>query len=377
MSAYNLNGTEIYSAFNRYEEVLEQIYDINKNELFSSVVVGGLSGGGEENRNAAFTKTILPYATNWLIKEAWLTNATIQRDAIKALYEASNDAIPFFIQTDGHGRYCEGNVGCHNLAESTMRYIRNFQLGDYASYYRDGASAASHINVSQGIKNYISAMGNHEFLNNNDPDALTPDLSVLVPAFTPKGADINTDYGFYKVLDPYFNVKYLVGQPHIPDENDSDGFIVKYTSAQWEWFIDELEANDGYDIVVLNHEPFGGTYTRVADGSTVTKTGGAYNLTPILQARKAKTSGSYTDSASNVYQYDFTGCTSDLLCVFHGHTHKKEYIEKTQLGYPVYIQRDFTNNADCCYGLIDRANSKLYIYAFTKADVSEALVLDL
>lgn len=364
MAVYNLTGSQIYAIYNTSANSLSLAYDINGTEIFSD----------EE----PFVKTILKYSTNWLIDANWLANAESVRDSIIALYTQSEDAIPFFIQTDGHGRFSEGNVGCHNLAEPIMRYIANIQLGDYESYYYDGKNPADHATSSDGLKNYLPVMGNHEFLTNDSPDSELADLPTLIESYTPSNGILGSQtYGFYKVLDDRHHVKYLIGQPHIPDANNSSGFITKFTNEQWEWFIDELELNDGYDVIVLNHEPFGGTYYRWANDDYTTRTGGSYNLTPILSARKAKTSGAYTDNDGVVHSYDFINCTSDLLCVLHGHEHQVMTIDKTQLGYPVYVGRDFTNAADCVYGLIDRANGYLHLMRFTKNEILPEIVLDL
>lgn len=364
MAIYDKTGTNINTVYALSGGVLSHAYDINGNDLLD----------GEE----PFVKTTLSYDTNWLITSAWLANATTQRNAVKALYQQSSDAIPFFIQTDGHGRFNEGNKGCHNLAEEVMRYIPNMQLGDYASYYYDGANPSDHARTSAGITNYLPAMGNHEFLNNNSEDAELADLPTLIASYTPSNGILGSQtYGYYKVYDVKHNIKWLVGQPHIPDANNSSGFVTKMTSDQWQWFIDEMEEDDGYDVIVLNHEPFSGTYYRVATEDTATYTGGNYNLSPILEARKAKTSGTFTDPDGITHSYDFSDVSSDLLAVFHGHTHKVMYLKKTQHGYPVFVGRDFTNAGDCCYGLIDRANGKLYIYCFTNSEVSEPIILDL
>lgn len=366
MGVYNKTGTQLATIYNSLATSLTEAYDISGNEIFS----------GDD----PFIKTLLRYDGASLISDAWLNCATIQRDAIKTLYQQSPDAIPFFIQTDGHGKFNDGNKGCHNLAEPVMRYIANMQLGDYASYYSDGANAIKHIQSSDGIQNYLPAMGNHEFLSNNSGATMIADLPTLVGSFVaPEGILGSQTYGYYKVLDNKYNVKYLVGQPHIPVEwsINTSGFESLFTSDQWQWFIDEMEANDGYDIIVLNHEPFGGVYIRKADGTTDTYTGGDFNLTPILTARKSKSSGTFIDPEGVTHTYDFSNCQTELLCVFHGHTHKEQYIEKTQLGYPVFVGRDMTGNGDCAYGLIDRANEKLYIYSFSKVNVDDPLILDL
>lgn len=366
MAVYDAAGTALSDVYDKTGNSLQYAYDKNGNQIFDS----------EEEE--PFVKTTLAYDTNWFINSAWLANATIQRDRIKAIYQQSEDAIPFFIQTDGHGRYNEGNKGCHNLAEPVMRYIPNIMLGDYGSYYADGANPTNHARTSAGITNYLPVMGNHEFMPSTAEGSLIADLPTLIASYTPSRAILGSQtYGYYKVLDDTYNVKWLVGQPHIPDANNSSGFYSKYTNDQWEWFIDELESDDGYDIIVLNHEPFAGTYYKVATDNTVTYTGGNYNLAPILSDRKAKRSGTYTDSDGVTHTYDFTGCTSDLLTVLHGHTHKISTLNKAQYGYPAFIGRDMTNNGDCAYGIIDRADSKMYIYTFGKSSADDAIVLDI
>lgn len=366
MSIYSVNGNSLNSIYNVNGNSLSSAYDINGVQIFDD--------SGEDE----FIKTILPYTTNWLITSAWLENATIQRDAIKAIYQQSEDAIPFFLQTDGHGRYNEGNKGCHNLAEPIMRYIPNLQLGDYGSYYSDGVNAEKHIASSSGIINYFPAMGNHEFMIGSAETSEEADMEVLVPAFTPSDAILGSEtYGYYKVYDDIYNIKWLVGQEHIPDKNNSSGFVYRATSDQFQWFIDEMEADDGYDIVVLNHEPFSGTFYDWTREVVTTSTNNTLNLSPIMADRKAKRSGTYTDTSGVVHTYDFSNCSSDLLCSIHGHIHRIMTMENTEFGFPAVVGRDMTNAGDCLYGIIDRAGGKMYIYPFSKTSVNNAIILDL
>lgn len=367
MAVYNKAGTALTSIYDKDGNSLQYAYDKDGNEIFAS-------------GDAPWTPVPVSYDTNFFIKENWLSNAAIQRDAVKAIYQASEDAIPFFIQTDGHGRYCEGNKGCHNLAEPVMRYIPNIMLGDYGSYYSNGRNAADHIASSAGLVNYLPVMGNHEFMKGGAEDATIADLPTLINSFVPSNGILGSQtYGYYKILDDTYNIKWLVGQPHVPDSDASKGFTIGFTNDQWEWFIGELEADDGYDVIVLNHEPFAGTFYNHTDGTTVTYIGqnGKVNLSPILAARKAKTAGTFTDVDGVTHTYDFTGCNSDLLCVFHGHIHKILSADKTEHGYPSYIGTAMMNDGDCAYGIIDREGGKLHIYPFSKTSVSEPIVLDL
>lgn len=365
------------AVYDREENVLSAIYDKSGNSLQYAYDKNGtliFDCSGED----PFIKTTVPYTTNWLIDSAWLENATIQRDRIKTIYQQSEDAIPFFIQTDGHGRYNEGNKGCHNLAEPIMRYIPNLQLGDYASYYADGANAERHIASSLGLNNYLPAMGNHEFMIGSDETAEKADMEVLVPAFTPSNAILGSEtYGYYKVYDDVYNIKWLVGQEHIPDENNSNGFVYRATSDQFQWFIDEMEDDDGYDIIVLNHEPFSGTFYDWTREVVAVSTNNTLNLAPIMADRKAKQSGTYTDPSGVVHTYDFSNCSSDLLCSLHGHIHRIWTMENTEFGFPAVVGRDMTNAGDCLYGIIDRAEGKLYIYPFNKTSADDAIILDL
>ena len=368
MSVYNVSGNAISNAYNVSESALTYAYDVNGNEVLS---------GGQAPEDP-FVKTLVRYDTNYIITSAWLENAETQRDACKTAYSASDDAIPFFIMTDGHGKYNEGNKGCHNLAEQSMRYIFNIQLGDYASYYSDGANPSNHAASSLGLTNYISAMGNHEFANNSSADAELADLPTLIGSYTPSTAILGSEtYGFYKLISSKYNVKFLVTQPHIPDENDSAGFIWKITGEQYEWLIDELEADDGYDIVVVQHEPLNGTYTNKVSGTTYTYNIANISIGEILSARKAKQSGSYTDSNNVVHPYDFTSCTTDILCSLHGHHHAEAYMTKATLGFPSYVADDFDNVGTSVYGLIDRDNGKLKLWKFSSTATSNVFELDL
>lgn len=364
MAIYNGQGQLIESVFDYQGSALTQCYNLNGDELM---------GGGDD----PFIKTILPYDTNYIISSAWLANATTQRNLLISECAESEGPIPFFIQTDGHGRYSEGNKACHNLAEETLRYIPNIQLGDYESYYNNGNNPINHKRTTIGIINYISVMGNHEFLNNNSEGAELANLQTLVNAYTPNNAILGSDtYGYYKILDSQKTVKYLVTQPHIPDENDSKGFIWKITSNQYDWLINELEANDGYDVIVIQHEPINGTYVNT-DGTTSVYNFPNMSIGEILTAKKAKANGSYTDSDNVTHQYDFTGSNTDLLCVLCGHHHKEAYLSKNTFGFPVYVADWFGHKYTCAYGLIDRENSKLKIWKFSSQEVAPLLELDL
>lgn len=358
MNTYTMNGTKLKHTYEQGFPPIKIAYDILGRSL-SDFISQPLPDGMDDT-------------------ETWKANAITQRDAMIDLYNRSNDAIPFFIQTDGHGRGSGGNIGCHNLSEEYCGYITNIQLGDYASYYADGANPARHADTSAGIEKYITVMGNHEFLTNNADATMLADLPTLIASYTPSDAVLGSStYGYYKVIDEEYGVKYLVVQPYIPDGSKSSGFRHEITNDQYEWLIDELEANDGLDIVILRHEPLGGNYIRASDGAAVTMSDSGYSVNEILSARKSKTNGSFTDAASNVHVFDFRGCTTELLCALHGHIHKTWYRTKDTLGFPVYVADWFGNKNAACYGLIDREHHKLTMWWFNANSTEAPIVLDL
>lgn len=357
-NTYNLHGEKLRHTYAQGFPPIAVAYDVLGRGL-NPFVSKTLSGGMDDT-------------------EAWKEHATTQRNAMIDAYNRAEDAIPFFIQTDGHGRGSGGNIGCQNLAEDYCGYITNIQLGDYSSYYADGANPAAHAENSVGIEKYITVMGNHEFLTNNPDATMLADLPTLIASYTPPGAILGSStYGYYKKIDANNRVKYLVLQPYIPDSSKSAGFRHEITSDQYEWLIDELEADDGLDVVIIQHEPLGGNYVNPSAGTIGTRTDEGFNTREILAARKAKTSGSYTDNSGVAHSFDFRNCTTDLLCALHGHVHAVRYKQKAELGFPAYVGDWFGNNNACCYGLIDRQHKRLTLWWFNTNAVGDPIVLEL
>lgn len=365
---YDTSGMVISEPLDNQGRAASRVYDVSGKQLFGKKEWG-------------FVPRHVVYDGN-LITDALIANATSQRNALLAQYNQSDDAIPFFIETDAHGRLNDGNKLCQNLAEPIMGHIANFQLGDWGSFYSNGEDAEKHHWDSFGIVNYIPAIGNHELLANNSASAPIADLSVLIDSFTPYHRILGSStYGYYKVMDARYRVKYLVFQPHIvvPKTVNDSGFLFKMLSDQWEWGIREMEANDGYDIVIVNHEPFPGTYTSRSSGNSFVwgPVGWEINFTPVLKARKAKQAGVAIDGDGNEHEYDFAECNTDILCGLYGHMHAEGYAEKSEFGFPAYYGDDFDSSGKCAYGLIDRDGGKLYIYSFSKTELNDPLVLDL
>lgn len=152
------------------------------------------------------------------------------------------------------------------------------------------------------------------------------------------------NYGIEYSVDTENHIKYVVlgGWEYDGDLGYHSHYVIGQESM--DAIIEMLSTVDTNDIVILSHiQPFlqnkgHDTWTvpyedgNTGDGLVSTNP----NHTPsccvygglldaLLIARKNKTSGTVRDSYGNVHSYDFTGCTSDLLCCFAGHEHCNWY----------------------------------------------------
>jgi hypothetical protein len=129
------------------------------------------------------------------------------------------------------------------------------------------------------------------------------------------------------------------------------------------WLLNELSADDGYDIVVFSHEPFDSAWVS-RDGETITDAGyGFYaGVRSVLSARKAFASGTVTDADGVEHSYDFTKLKTKCLCSFHGHLHQELYSQAD--GWTEYLEQQYSINVDGCvsWALIDRNAMTLTIY---------------
>lgn len=348
-------------------------FDVSSREINTLYDIDGRRLA-EEPIAPAFTT--LPYTTNYIITADWLANARKARDAMIADLKLSDDAIPLFIETDSHGNTLDGNKACHNLAkDSEVGYIWNIHLGDFESYYYAGKNPADMIAQKNGIKRFISVMGNHEFLANNADDAPLAEMEPLIAAYTPDNAIVgDATMGAYKIVDEEKHIKFIITQFYIPDVDTSKKHITRRNTAQIDWLLTELSANDGLDIIILQHEPLvSGTIDR--DGGAHTG-GDAITLGDIVSDRRAKRSGTFVDDEGVSHDYNFSDCTSDFLCSLHGHSHAERLRTDS---FPMYVADWFGSNHghSCLYGLIDRAHQKLYIYKFGTTYASERLDVNL
>ena len=86
----------------------------------------------------------------------------------------------------------------------------------------------------------------------------------------------------------------------------------------------------------------------------------------LWAGRKNKTSGTVNDSDGGSHAFDFTGCTSNLLCALHGHTHRAgyNYVSDSLLS----VAFDWFANESMYFCLIDRENRELKVWKFIGSD---------
>ncbi len=89
----------------------------------------------------------------------------------------------------------------------------------------------------------------------------------------------------------------------------------------------------------------------------------AIDTDALFNARKNKTSGTVTDSEGVDHTFDFSGCTTDILCGLHGHTHidAYNYVGGTETGL-MNVSFDWFDGNTVHFVLIDRVNKKLNVW---------------
>lgn len=324
MSIYNLTGTELSEAFSKAGEPLDKCYDLGGNVIFET--------GDYDHWDTEYQHSIL-----------------IARDEWAEEYRADNTVLPIVLHTDQH-TYLK-----QDFSKALFQYLclavnwdecaACVNLGDVSDYYdeSDFSQMQTCLNLIPTAKQ-INIWGNHETWPRSGQ---TVNWATLQSYFD------NSHFNGYlfqsgtlcnqSMIDSARGIKFVVAGCWDYDP-DRGATTYNMDSDNIDTLISMLSQNDGNDIVFLSHiQPFtiseqlqaDGTtrwYIPAVDGqsasSTTTSAGsmnGQNSIAAIFNARKAKTSGSVTDWYGNTHTFDFSNCTSDLLCCLHGHWHKDWY----------------------------------------------------
>ena len=356
------------------------IYDINGNEISAGgelttadVKKGVIAAiaSGDVNMGSAVGAT-LSYTSPGT---AWETNAvTAYNNLLNAYREIPNIGVPFMIYTDQHNSGVEPMRWLNNHdADINGMGVMNLNLGDTCDADFNETVLSKLYDRTWQIKNYIGVLGNHDAINGNYYDLNRWFISTRGRKF------YNGAMPCFTVEDNAHTVKYIAVGNYIlgTDSNYSKGL----TTDAAKWLIDELSANDGYDIVYLQHW---GMYKsrRARNEETETTVDTArenantssnnYKMWQLLLARKNKESGTFEDADGVVHNFDFTDCEHELLITLHGHDHAELF--STVDGLTAYAA-DRCVNSRCTFGLIDRQNSKVTFWVFDKNGCLDPLEL--
>lgn len=360
MSVYTLSGGELTEVYDPIGTSLTEAYDINGNEIFS---------GSSPTPTDKYGRIL-----NWTINAGgWETNAEAQYQTFKtALQSAGSNAIPIFISTDPHGSGAMSeHRWFHNHNVTDNLEAPNIDLGDVCVDTYQPTTLSNMVAQTKWVRNFFGVPGNHDGKYGN----IEPTTETLRPYFArancfrcvPSTYDTSASYVVY---DDIHHIKFVAMDAYT---RIGEGYTMPspyIAVATMEWLIDVLSANDGYDIIFITHQPYGGvTYSNYdlsnppnvgqSGTSTYTQSECVWNL---LKARKNKRSGTVVDDDGTSHSYDFSQCVNDLIVSLHGHTHALRYVKEDNLASIAFSRFYLVNLV-----IIDRTNSvlKLFMTSYT------------
>lgn len=283
-------------------------------------------------------------------------------------YSGNINKIPLIIHTDQHDDM--GDDASKTMWETIDDMVSWFDiskvinLGDTTNAYDNyndptlgdtGLEAYLEATKAIPMSKRIEVFGNHDCMANIGGSlTYVPTFpSYLNPYFKNVMARRTSNNGYHVTYDPYFNVKYIVTSNY--DYVDASNYSMA-SPAQYDWLIEELSKDDGYDIIVLSHAGHPWYYDS--------------QFSNILKARYAKTAGTATDRLSGTHSYDFTNCQTNLLVFLHGHSHSDGY------GYDMgVLSQCFKNYYDSTrpifFVIVDRENSQLKVWKVMRTPAYE------
>lgn len=287
--------------------------------------------------------------------------------------------IPIIVSTDQHGRRNGGIFKMLGKTLSMHDVSKIMNLGDtVATEWIDADSEHPLLtdNTLEAWAESISAIPFSKRLDvfgNHDTwyyDGYSVDGNAIGTRYPSSQAHLNQYFrniyarrtnnnGWFSVKDDQFNVKYVVVSMY---EYQGGSGSAEIRMAQMAWLIEELSKNDGYDIVIVSHEPFyidPDGYDSPT-GCTNTETLNRSIFATVLSARKRLSAGTVTDTDGVTHDYDFTQCVSPVLCSLHGHMHADlyQYLD----GGLLQNTFDWFDKNTFFFVLIDRANNQLNIW---------------
>lgn len=287
-----------------------------------------------------------------------------------------NICIPFFLTTDQHGSGLQQYRYVNNIDVDGMNLI-SINLGDtIVDYYIEAVMDVYYDTIKQ-VKNYIGVVGNHDATKIDNSELLNElviNRTFSTTNLQRRNAPAKTPT--YAVNDTLHGVKWIVLDKYNINA-EGTWWNLGYDGATVEWLIDEMSANDGLDIIILEHQPSWRSFTnRENVEKTSRQMGSEWNASTDLLwdfyvNRKNKAQGTYTDMNGIEHSFDFRGCKNDLLCTLSGHLHAEWFT--TSYGLSGYTAHRFPYKS--VFGMVDRSIQKLRIWEFDTTSASEELQL--
>ena len=379
MSVYGKDGTALSAVYDKDGVSLQYAYDVDGVEIFSG------------------SAPVTPDYDEW--ETEYQHTILTARDAWKTEYRADDTIIPLIIHTDQHRYLNSAHKPTFDYLARAVKWSEVTAiagLGDVCGAVYNTGDLNNMNTCLSGLPRYkrIDIAGNHD-CQNSKAEGSSYAYAPLTDAqyhvlqddyFNNSGFGSNnsdTRYGFKGmeyVIDPLHNVKICIfavwvtrGDPWYHYYCDSDCI---------EAMISMLSSVDDMDIIVLSHiQPYGRKttwYTPPVDGGeggsgqagvVTSSLGYRVALDQLLADRKAKTSGTITDCDGVSHSYDFSNCTSDLLCSLSGHVHADRYIYSPDGTVPAVIFDAYRYDNNPLYFVnIDRTRERINVWKFDTAN---------
>lgn len=378
MSVYDKDGNALSAVYDKDGVSLQYAYDVDGVEIFSGQT------------------PVTPDYDEW--ETEYQHTILTARDAWKTEYRADNTIIPLIIHTDQHRYLNSAHKPTFDYLARAVKWSEVTAivgLGDVCGAVYNSGDLNNMLTCLSGLPRTkrIDIAGNHDVQlpkEEGSSYAYAPMTDALFQTAQNTyfdnsgfgGNNSDTRYGFKGmeyVIDPLHNVKICIfavwvtrGDPWYHYYCDSDSI---------EAMISMLSSVDDMDIIVLSHiQPYGRKttwYTPSVDGgeggsgqpSAVSSLGYSVALDQLFADRKAKTSGTITDCDGVSHSYDFSNCTSDLLCSLSGHVHADRYIYSPDGNVPAVVFDAYRYDSNPLYFVnIDRTKERINVWKFDTAN---------
>lgn len=317
----------------------------------------------------------------------------------------TGDVIPLVIHTDQHGGLQDGSNPFVFLGKAIdWNEVSCIGLGDVSEFNEEKFIKMQKCLSPIPKTSQINIWGNHDtwggerqlvYINTDGSEYLYPTKVASDEQFTnvlckyfdnSMFRDENhrySKYGIEYMIDEARKIKYVVigGWEYDGQLGGHGRYNIGEESLQS--IVDMLSTVDEYDIIILSHvscviglgkgvyppveddEAQGGAGSKdyEAGKAVFTTNNSAWNA--MLNARRTKGSGVVYDSYGHAVNYDFTQCTSDLICNFGGHEHVDKYGYSSE-NVLVYLFDAYAYDKHPFYLVNIHRNNKLRIWKIDK-----------